>query len=75
MKQSLLLPEQSQSEVAPVRERGLKHAQLVFPGGIHNGRSREGAWIETELIWNSQAKKQVAPVRERGLKQTASRAN
>ena len=50
-----------------MRERGLKYAENRT-WIEHNGRSREGAWIEIEggciPGWDSI----VAPVRERGLK-------
>ena len=32
--------------VAPVRERGLKCADLTYQQGVNKSRSREGAWIE-----------------------------
>ena len=36
--------------VAPVRERGLKYTDADIRYLGHNGRSREGAWIEIPLL-------------------------
>ena len=53
--------------VAPVRERGLKSRR--YAKHIQNlRRSREGAWIEINMIIKEFNYKDVAPVRERGLK-------
>ena len=55
------------SQVAPVRERGLKCNHAV-PRLKNLSRSREGAWIEIATVVMSAVACSVAPVRERGLK-------
>ena len=56
------------SEVAPVRERGLKSASVAAAMALPASRSREGAWIEMVYIGATDTLLLVAPVRERGLK-------
>ena len=62
------------SNVAPVRERGLKCPMPMYgiPGMM--GRSREGAWIEMDFPNMLGKMIIVAPVRERGLKSSVATA-
>ena len=57
----------NQPKVAPVRERGLKSSSTGCRENERR-RSREGAWIEINLLGMSLNILLVAPVRERGLK-------
>ena len=54
-------------DVAPARERGLKCKSFKITPPLE-GRSREGAWIEIDLITKMPFSCFVAPARERGLK-------
>ena len=56
------------TEVAPVRERGLKLWIKALLKLMPSCRSREGAWIEIVIQAASAKELKVAPVRERGLK-------
>ena len=45
---------------------------MTFIAGcfVDVSRSREGAWIEIDVVLNAATAKNVAPARERGLKST-----
>ena len=57
-----------QADVAPARERGLKYIRRGPSGRAKAGRSREGAWIEINVLKTGKETVEVAPARERGLK-------
>ena len=59
---------ESDSDVAPVRERGLKLCSVIALILLLSSRSRKGAWIEIALRRWRNFGHMVAPVRERGLK-------